>query len=639
MALRELLLPWDAQPQEAAALRADKRPTLIDVWCPGISTGTLIRGYQSFIVDSSNVSIVTGPAGIATLTNGTRPARYQIADSTNDLFPVGATTATIAIVRRHLDTTLRNGQSFGGDSGATARVLLHAPFGNGNVQWDFGNATNGSGRVTAAWGGKTTNVETLVVVAGPTKGREVWRNRTRLVSNTSATASVPTISAPFNIGSANSGSDNDVEECYLFVADAREWSDAEIIRFASQPWAEIFEPRRIPVPVAVGGGGSWSVSLTETASASDAQSQTVSASVAAAETAAAVDTSSAAAVLAVSLQELISAIDNSSASFSGVGAASILESGSSFDTISATAILSAALSELATATDLSAGAPAGPAAASETASAIDVVSATAVLLRDVQEATTATEMAVATKLLVQLLAAQCSVSASLDADPYVPPPPIPVELEMPAATMTYTSLMEDATNYLEMSDNSGVVEQLPRLLTLAENKLATKVKTLGIQHVVNSTLIAGQPNFTKPSFWRNSVSFTVQLSSGETKTLTLRSVEFCRNVYPNASVQGEPRYYADYNYDNFLIVPTPSEALPLQLIYYPRLTPLSEQQQINWMTEYAPQALLAALMVECYLFVKNSEKTAMWKQIFDEAVSDLTREDDARRADRSTVIS
>lgn len=209
---------------------------------------------------------------------------------------------------------------------------------------------------------------------------------------------------------------------------------------------------------------------------------------------------------------------------------------------------------------------------------------------------------------------------------------------MSTASMTYSSLLEDVLTYTERADDAALTAQLPRLLMIAENKLAAKLKTLGIQQVLTSTLTSGVATLAKPTYWRNTMSFTITLASGERKPLHLRSYEFCTQFWPTRTSTLEPRYYADYNYENFLIAPTPDIAYNMELVYHPRLTPLSTDTEVNWFTAHAPQVLLTALVHEAFLWAKNAEKAAAWATMRDEAIADLTREDDVRLADRTAVI-
>lgn len=209
---------------------------------------------------------------------------------------------------------------------------------------------------------------------------------------------------------------------------------------------------------------------------------------------------------------------------------------------------------------------------------------------------------------------------------------------MAAASMTYGSLLTDVLSYCERPGDAELTAQFPRLLMIAENKMAAKLKTLGVQQVARGTLSQRETALKKPAYWRNTMSLSLKDANGFNIQLFLRSYEFCRQFWPAEAAVGVPRYYADYNFDNFLIVPTPMTNYQMELIYFPRLTPLSAEQQVNWFTSCAPQVLLTAVVAEAQLFLKNKENAAAWFAMNSESIQDLTKEDDVRLADRTEVV-
>jgi len=185
----------------------------------------------------------------------------KIANNAEDILN-GATTATIALLRKCADTTARNSTIFGYAvtlAGNIDRVLAHSPFSDGNLYLDFGNSTAGDGRVSVGFT-KSTAWETLVFVAGSRVGREVWRNGVRIVNDASANFSrVSVVNAPFYVGGTyyeNPGSTtSDVGDIALFVVASNEWTVTEIQAFNNNPW-QVLRPRRIYIPTATAAAAS-----------------------------------------------------------------------------------------------------------------------------------------------------------------------------------------------------------------------------------------------------------------------------------------------------------------------------------------------------------------------------------------------
>lgn len=201
---------------------------------------------------------------------------------------------------------------------------------------------------------------------------------------------------------------------------------------------------------------------------------------------------------------------------------------------------------------------------------------------------------------------------------------------------TYTELLTLVPQYAERTD-TAFAAQIPTFISLAENRLATEMKQQGFQSVVSGTLPLSA-SLPKPSFWKETISFYYTNNSGERLPLLLRSLEYVRNYWPNSSLQGAPRFYADYNATNFLLGPTPSAEFAFELVYYARLQPLSESNTDNWLTLNAPQALFAAIMVEACRYIK-SPRQGVWEEMYQSSSGGLKQENSERQADRTTVFT
>jgi len=205
----------------------------------------------------------------------------------------------------------------------------------------------------------------------------------------------------------------------------------------------------------------------------------------------------------------------------------------------------------------------------------------------------------------------------------------------PASVMTYDSLTTDITQYLERND-TAVVQQIPQFIMLAEFEIAQQIKTLGQQQVVESTMTVGNPIIQKPARWRKTTSMNLTTQSGEIQPIYLRKYEYLRSYSPNVSSTDMPLYYADYNYDNWIVAPTPDFAYSFEVLYYERIQPLSSETQTNWLTQNAPNAMLYGTLLQAMPFLKNDQRQ-IFQQKYTEAMQILKQEDQLRIADRSSI--
>ena len=203
-----------------------------------------------------------------------------------------------------------------------------------------------------------------------------------------------------------------------------------------------------------------------------------------------------------------------------------------------------------------------------------------------------------------------------------------------AYSMTYDSLLTDVRRYLErgftVESDEIVYEQLPRLVTLGERRIARELKIEGFIRAVQTPLQVGVAVYLKPDRWRDTVSMTVNGSP-----IYARSYEYCRSYWPDEAETGAPQFYADYDYQHWLITPTPATDQTLEILYYEQPRFLGEDFQTNWLTEYAPDLLLYATLLEATPFLKSDERVQLWQAMYDRAAQALAGEDLKRIMDRS----
>ena len=200
--------------------------------------------------------------------------------------------------------------------------------------------------------------------------------------------------------------------------------------------------------------------------------------------------------------------------------------------------------------------------------------------------------------------------------------------------MTYDSLTSTVLQYLERSD-AAVVAAIPTFITLCEFEIASEIKTLGQLTVANSTVTANNPVLQKPARWRKTVSMSIN-NGTQMQPVFLRKFEYLKNYWPNPTLTDTPAYYADTDYEHWYLAPTPDQAYEFEVLYYERIAPLSSTNQTNWLTQYAPNAMLYGTLLQAMPFLKNDAR-AIFQQKYTEAITALKTEDVARVGDRQAV--
>ena len=165
--------------------------------------------------------------------------------------------------------------------------------------------------------------------------------------------------------------------------------------------------------------------------------------------------------------------------------------------------------------------------------------------------------------------------------------------------MTYNSIISDASGWAN-DESDEFAAALPTLLERAQDRCSDAFAELEqLKTSVSGSLTAGSASLSRPAdaiFFR-SVEITV---SGSIRLLERRDVTVLKEMYPTNTAHAAPRYYAESGPSNMRVAPTPDQAYSYTVWYARKLPYLGSSTQSNWLTDYAPNALQYALMVEAF---------------------------------------
>lgn len=202
-------------------------------------------------VPGSSGTMRAGIGGIGYGLSVNSTSQIQIHADTNTLLNNQNTNVTFVIIREKLDSLARSSVLFGYDNGAGNRILVHGPWSDGTMYFDYGNVT--TGRLSVSGQTWSPRLDHMIFIAGSSKGREIWRNGAKIGGNTGITAPFTGWNQGFFVGSGASGILSDYENIYFFGIFLREWTDAECWQWFDDPYQLL---RRDPIafnfPVSTG---------------------------------------------------------------------------------------------------------------------------------------------------------------------------------------------------------------------------------------------------------------------------------------------------------------------------------------------------------------------------------------------------
>ena len=173
-------------------------------------------------------------------------------------------------------------------------------------------------------------------------------------------------------------------------------------------------------------------------------------------------------------------------------------------------------------------------------------------------------------------------------------------------SFTLTTLTQSVKDWTE-NDESFFVDEIPFFITNAEERIFKTVDLDYFRKNVEGTATSGNKFLQKPTDYLATFSLSIK-NSGSTTFLLQKDVNFIQEFHPVQTETGVPKYYAQFDVNNFIIAPTPNADFTAELHYYYRPTSITtDSTGTTWISTNAPDALLYGTLVEAYTFMKGEK--------------------------------
>lgn len=205
--------------------------------------------------------------------------------------------------------------------------------------------------------------------------------------------------------------------------------------------------------------------------------------------------------------------------------------------------------------------------------------------------------------------------------------------------LTYNSLVDKVTADLERAGDPFVIASMDSWIKLAHERIGRDSNTLLFEVSLQGNFVPTDNVIQKPNRWQNTVAFNFGTGTGFNtyNNLYLQTYEFCRDYWPDATKTAQPKYYSDYVYGSWLISPTPDQAYPYEIVYLETPQVIDMTFQTNYLTQFMPEVLIRAVLLEAMLGLKNDERADKIKPGYVELISSWNNKDKLRKFDRFTT--
>lgn len=195
--------------------------------------------------------------------------------------------------------------------------------------------------------------------------------------------------------------------------------------------------------------------------------------------------------------------------------------------------------------------------------------------------------------------------------------------------MDYTELTSAIQTYTENYETTFVAN-IPTFIRQAEQRITRSVLIPEFRKNSLGSLTAGNRYLARPTDFLSAFSIAVIDSDGAYTYLYDKDMNFMREAYPDPTVTGAPKYYAQFAGDSvestngsFLLGPTPDADYQVELQYYYD-PPSIVDSSTSWLGDNAPTALLYGTLLEAYTFMKgDADMMTLYKARYDDALAQI----------------
>ena len=172
-------------------------------------------------------------------------------------------------------------------------------------------------------------------------------------------------------------------------------------------------------------------------------------------------------------------------------------------------------------------------------------------------------------------------------------------------SFTFAQLKTAIQDYTDNSESS-FVSHLSDFIKASEERIFKSVDLEIFRKNVTSAFSTSDKFLTIPSDYLSTFSMQIT-TAGSEAFLLQKDVNFLQEAYSGSTSTATPRYYAQFDEDNFIVAPTPNSNYAIELHYYYRPTSLTAgaDSATTWLSENAPFALLFGALVDAYIFMKG----------------------------------
>ena len=200
------------------------------------------------------------------------------------------------------------------------------------------------------------------------------------------------------------------------------------------------------------------------------------------------------------------------------------------------------------------------------------------------------------------------------------------------ALSTYAELKTSIGDWLNRSDLSATI---PDFISLAEAQIERTLRTR--QMIVRANASFDSEYGTVPADFLETKSLKLT-STNPIKPLEFLTMDDMDQARSQYTASGKPRFFTVVG-NQFRIAPTPDSTYTAELIYFAKLTKLSNSVTSNWLLASSPDIYLYGALLQAAPYLQDDARIQTWATLYERALNDLQTADDRGASSGGTLLT
>lgn len=197
------------------------------------------------------------------------------------------------------------------------------------------------------------------------------------------------------------------------------------------------------------------------------------------------------------------------------------------------------------------------------------------------------------------------------------------------AITTYSELKTAIADWLNRDDLTATI---PNFIALAEAQMNRTIRHRKM--VTRATATLDTPYFAVPNDWLENIRFL--LNTNPVTPLLYVTPEQLIEDQQKYSASGQPMFYTMVG-QQFEVLPTPNSSYSSELLYYAKITSLSDSATTNWLLTESPDLYLYGALVQSAPYLKEDARVQTWVALYQQLHEDMRLADERARIGSSKL--